>query len=463
MSSTQTQTKQGDVLPLETLEVADRRLQDDGHGTTTTTTATAPARMSRSTQIKILSAGFSFFVAGINDGSIGALFPYILQDYGITTAIASSVYGANFVGWFVAALSNTHLCQHLSLGAMLLLGAALQTLAHALRPWQPPYALFAASFVLSSLGQAYQDTHGNTFAAGVRPAAHRWLALIHAMYAAGLFCGPFASTAVASSAVASSASSRWSLFYYVPLGLGVLNVGLVAYAFRDVLAVKTRSQPAAADTAVDASPGSDRRARDLVQTALRSKNVWLLSLFFFFFLGAGVTASGWMVEYLVVVRHGDIARMGFVQAGFSGGNLLGRLLLAEPTHRLGTRPMICIYTLLAIGLQLLFWLVPNIIVASISVCLLGFVMGPYFATTTAQGMSIGSRLFAPEIHPTALAFVFVIAQIGGCLFPIITGLVASRVGVHILQPMLCALLVATAVSWLLVPRPKESGHALHEE
>ncbi|KJR85174.1 MFS transporter [Sporothrix schenckii 1099-18] len=456
MSSTQTQTKQGDVIPLETLEVADKSLQDDGHGTTTTTTA---ARMSRSTQLKILSAGFSFFVAGINDGSIGALFPYILQDYGITTAIASSVYGANFVGWFVAALSNTHLCQHLSLGAMLLLGAVLQTLAHALRPWHPPFALFAASFVLSSLGQAYQDTHGNTFAAGVRPAAHRWLALIHASYAAGLFCGPFASTAVASSA--SSSASRWSLFYYVPLGLGVLNVGLVAYAFRDVLSIKTRSKSAAAaDTAAaDASPGSDRRALDLVQTALRSKNVWLLSLFFFFFLGAGVTASGWMVDYLVVVRHGDIARMGFVQAGFSGGNLLGRLLLAEPTHRLGTRRMICIYTLLAIGLQLLFWLVPNIIVASISVCLLGFVMGPYFAT----GMSIGSQLFAPEIHPTALAFVFVIAQIGGCLFPIITGLVASRVGVHVLQPMLCALLVATAVSWLLVPRPKESGHALHEE
>ncbi|KAL7767138.1 hypothetical protein ACKLNR_005054 [Fusarium oxysporum f. sp. zingiberi] len=41
--------------------------------------------------LKLLSAGFSFFVAGINDGSIGALIPHIIRDYGVTTAIVSSV------------------------------------------------------------------------------------------------------------------------------------------------------------------------------------------------------------------------------------------------------------------------------------------------------------------------------------------------------------------------------------
>jgi hypothetical protein len=41
--------------------------------------------------LKILSAGFSFFVAGVNDGSIGALVPHIIRDYNVTTAIVSSV------------------------------------------------------------------------------------------------------------------------------------------------------------------------------------------------------------------------------------------------------------------------------------------------------------------------------------------------------------------------------------
>lgn len=37
--------------------------------------------------LKLLSAGFSFFVAGTNDGSIGALIPYILSSYHIGTSI----------------------------------------------------------------------------------------------------------------------------------------------------------------------------------------------------------------------------------------------------------------------------------------------------------------------------------------------------------------------------------------
>lgn len=53
---------------------------------------------------------------------------------------------------------------------------------------------------------------------------------------------------------------------------------------------------------------------------------------------------------------------------------------------------------------------------------------------------------------------------GGSLFPVITGVIASNVGVKVLQPILIALLAGTAISWMLVPRPKKSGNAeLHQE
>ncbi|KAF4982824.1 hypothetical protein FZEAL_1616 [Fusarium zealandicum] len=407
--------------------------------------------------LKIMSAGFSFFVAGVNDGSIGALVPHVIRDYGVNTAIVSSVYGANFMGWFFGAFSNTHLCQVLDLGSMLALGAVLQVIAHALRSWRPPFALFTVTFWLASLGQAYQDTHGNTFVAGIK-GSHRWLAFIHAMYMAGCLVGPFVATGVASA----GSVSRWYLFYTFPLGIGVVNVAFVAIAFWDTLRIK-RKQPATERTLeADSTPASrNEDAFSLMKETLRNKSVWLISLFFFFFLGATLTASGWVVEYLVVVRDGDINSMGYVPAGFSGGSLLGRLLLAEPTHRFGVRKMIFGFTLISIALQLLFWLVPNIIAASIAISLLGFFMGPYFAT---KGISVGSKLFGPRIQSTALAFVFVFAQLGGCLFPIITGLVASSAGVAVLQPVLCALLAATAISWLFVPMPKEGDNpTLHQE
>ena len=84
--------------------------------------------------------------------------------------------------------------------------------------------------------------------------------------------------------------------------------------------------------------------------------------------------------------------------------------------------------------------------------------------TSAQGIGLGSKLFEPYIHSTALALVFVFAQMGGSVFPIITGIISASAGVEVLQPILVGLLVATAISWLLIPKPKSGRNAaLHQE
>lgn len=63
-----------------------------------------------------------------------------------------------------------------------------------------------------------------------------------------------------------------------------------------------------------------------------------------------------MVEFLVDYRHGKISQVGYVLTGFYGGAFLGRLILAEPTYRLGERRMIFVYALIFVALQLVFWL-----------------------------------------------------------------------------------------------------------
>ncbi|KAK4141532.1 uncharacterized protein C8A04DRAFT_39036 [Dichotomopilus funicola] len=422
-----------------------------------------PPKRNRATLLKLLSASFSFFVAGVNDGSIGALIPYFMRQYGISTTVVSSVFAANFLGWLTTALTNTHLSQHLPLGSLLTLGAAAQVLGHALRAWgPPPLGLLLFSFWLITVGQAFQDTHANTFVAagagGSWGGTHRWLGFVHAMYMAGCLVGPFVATAVASAGM--EGESRWYFFYLFPLGLGLGNLGWVVGAFWDSVGlIRKKAGGTGAGGEGGEGEGRNDTAAELIKTTLTTPSVWLLSLFFFFFLGAAITVGGWLVEFLVVVRGGELADMGYVPAGFNGGCLLGRLLLAEPTKRLGERRMVLVYAVLCVGLQLLFWLVPNIIAASVAVSFLGFFSGPFFAT----GISVGSKLFPSHIHSTALALVFVIGQIGGSAFPIVTGVLATRVGVSVLQPILVGLYVATAVSWLLIPRPKTANAALHEE
>lgn len=91
-----------------------------------------------------------------------------------------------------------------------------------------------------------------------------------------------------------------------------------------------------------------------------------------------------MVNYLVEVRGGDLAKVGYVPSGQAAGTLLGRLLLMEPTHRFGEKPMLLLYFVISIGLQLVFWLVPNIIAGATALSIMGFFQGPFFATVSVE-------------------------------------------------------------------------------
>ncbi|KAF2475410.1 MFS general substrate transporter [Lindgomyces ingoldianus] len=389
--------------------------------------------------LKIIAAGFSFFFAGTNDGSLGALTPYILRTYHVGTEYIALIYAASFLGWLFTAATNSHVSRYLHLGSILTLGAALQLIAHLLRFWNPPFGLYVVTFFIQAAGMAYQDSHSNTFVTSIR-GAHRWLGFIHAMYALGCLVSPFVATAITS-----KVGEKWPLFYLFLVGIGTFNVVGVLIGFRDSL--KVHAPQNLLPSSMDTNNRSGNASRDIIDT-LKSRPVYLLSLFYFFMLGVGITAGGWVVEYLVSARSGRLPEVGYIPAGLWGGVFLGRVALAEPTHRFGERNMTMVYCVMILALQLVFWLVPNLTSSAVAICALGFFYGPMFAT----GMSIGSKLFEKRIQPTALGFVFVLAQAGGSLFPALTGVIASKAGVKVMQPILVGLIVAMGIAWTLVPK-----------
>jgi fucose permease len=173
--------------------------------------------------------------------------------------------------------------QYLDTGAILAIGAVLQLLSNIFRFWNPPFGLFATTFFISSLGVAFQDSHSNTFVSNVN-GAHRWLGFIHAMYALGALVSPFVATPIAS-----SMQSRWSIFYVFLVGLGAVNLVGVLVAFRDSIRILPR-QPSPSEDAH--TPGRGREAFSGMAKTLQLRVVWILSLFFFFSLGVGITAGG---------------------------------------------------------------------------------------------------------------------------------------------------------------------------
>jgi len=219
---------------------------------------------------------------------------------------------------------------------------------------------------------AYNESHANTFVASI-DGAHRLLGFIHAMYALGCLISPFVATAIAA-----KVKERWPLFYLYLVGIGIINALAVAVTFRDSLKPRPRATTAENQTSVPASR-SKTANRDIIAT-LKSPSVYLLSLFYFFMLGTGITAGGWVVEYLIQAHNGRLPEVGYVPAGLWGGVFLGRVVLAEPTYRFGERRMTMLYCALILALQLIFWRVPSLIGGAVSISILGFFYGPMFAT-----------------------------------------------------------------------------------
>lgn len=288
--------------------------------------------------------------------------------------------------------------------------------------------------------------------------AHQYLGLIHAMYGVGCTLGPLIATAVASN------TNRWNFFYFVMIGLNLPNVVLVGLCFREMLFKRPVLESTAKDGGPQQQESTARKATHAMVASLKNYSMWIISLFFFFYLGAAISIGGWVVEFLVSVRGGDLTAMGYMPIALNGGMSLGRISLPHITYKYGERLMVAIYICICIGWQLVFWLVPNIAANGVALGFLGFFSGPLFGTgisvatklipkelhVSAIGMFLQNDLLAP--HLTLLGLIFVFGQAGGALFPYITGVIAASAGVKVLQPVATGLFAATAVCWLLAPK-----------
>lgn len=133
--------------------------------------ASQPLEVQGPVRLKLFSAAFCFLNAGINDGSLGALIPYILRQYAISTSWMAIPYACAFGGWFVAALIGGYTRITLDTGGIIIAGALLQFLAQVFRFWVPPFGLFSFTFFLVALGQGLQEPQANTFVSTLKVCA----------------------------------------------------------------------------------------------------------------------------------------------------------------------------------------------------------------------------------------------------------------------------------------------------
>ncbi|KAE8351399.1 major facilitator superfamily domain-containing protein [Aspergillus coremiiformis] len=385
-------------------------------------------KSARQVMDKIITLNFAIMAAGLNDAATGVLIPYIQPTYQIGLLAVSFIYLANFAGWLCACFANIHVCSRLGTGGTVVLGAAIQCLGNALIFGHPPYPLFMAAFFFTGMGIAFQNAQANAFIITVKN-AHWWLGILHAIYGAGTIIAPLIANTIASQ------TPEWHRYYLITSCVGVVNTLLLAWTFRRGL-----FRPNVLNTQETA--GSQLKA------TLTNRSVWIINGFFFLYSGAEVVSGGWIVQFIVSVRHGDPKKVGYIASGFWTGFTVGRVVLADITHKFGERRMVFVYLVLALGMQLIFWFVPNILVNAIAVFVLGFFIGPFYPV----GLYLLTEIVPQELHLGAIGFVASLGQAGSAAFPFMTGAIASKAGVQVLQPIMVGLLVGIGVFWAFIPK-----------
>lgn len=109
---------------------------------------------------------------------------------------------------------------------------------------------------------------------------------------------------------------------------------------------------------------------------------------------------------MIRVRKGGPFSSGMTATGFWLGLTVGRVVLGFITPRIGERIAVSAYLVIAVGCELVFWLVPHFIVSAVAVALVGFFTGPIFPSTIIAV----TKLLPSEMHVAAIGFS---AAIGG--------------------------------------------------
>ena len=286
--------------------------------------------------------------------------------------------------------------------------------------------------------------------------ANELLGFLHGFYGIGAALSPLIATTLIT-----KAHFKWYQFYYLMVGIAFLQLIFGTTSFWKADAAEFRAQhiknmapqplqePKKRRSVSDSgSQGGDGMPNSTVE-AIRSNITWLCALFLLVYVGIEVSVGGWIVTFMLRVRHGSAFASGLSSTGFWLGVTVGRFVLGFVTARgfKNEKRAITVYLVACMVLQLMFWLIPHFDVSAVLVSFLGFFVGPFFPAAVI----VATKLLPKRLHVAAVGFAAAFGATGACVFPFAVGAIAQSKGVQVLQPIILAMLAVDLGVWLLIP------------
>lgn len=383
----------------------------------------------------MLACCTSLFLIGWNDGSTGPLIPRMQDSYNVDYIVVSMIFVCNCLGCMLAAALNMWISDKYGFGWTVTAGSLFQGIALAIETTRPPFPVMAFSYFIGGVGLAFQIAQNNAFIAMLPNNPHAKMMIAHGCYGFGAFVAPLVSTQFAK-------QKHWNFHYLTSLALSMVNTASLALIFRfraqaDIL--RTLGVQDDAKSNQSASQGAQKYFE-----LMRLRIVHIVALFIFVYVGTEVTLGAWSVSFLIHDRNGG-SSSGYVSSGFFGGLALGRFALIWLNKLVGPTRVVYLYGTICIGLELTVWLLPNLIENAFAISFVGFFMGPMYPTV----VMILSNIVPPRFFGGAIGWIACTGSTGAAIFPFILALMAQRLGVAVLQPLLVGLLALMLALWTL--------------
>jgi MFS family permease len=355
-------------------------------------------------------------------GLLGPSLPAIVADLGIgyTRAglLVSLLSLGSFFGTSIGAIASDRLPRKTLFAAC----AALLAIGLSALGFMRSYAVVALLIFLLSLTGSPIGAIGQSIMLGVFPARReRNLSLMASFGAIGSFVAPILVS------INYSVQLAWRWPFVEAAGLALLLV----------VGVLVLPIPAAG------APQERRR----VLAILRNKRVAIASVMIFFSVAIDLGFSYWLAEYFATELHVSLRLSSSVVGIYLAGVVAGRLLIPLALKRISPATLLRLGLSIALAGILFFILVPSAPAKAALSALYGLGVGPVFPLLMARG----SREF-PDQPGAVTGVLFGCLSLGGMLFPLLVGSLASGIGIA-RSYWLCAAVVLGLLVAALAMRP----------
>ncbi|KAH7193320.1 major facilitator superfamily domain-containing protein [Fusarium flagelliforme] len=412
-----------------------------GNGLESMTAQTAPVEIAeswkypRENMFKTGATFWSLLTSGANDAAYGALIPYLEEYYNLSYIVVSLVFLSPFVGYIFAAVLNNTLHRRIGQRGIGITCGLCHIIAYIIIAIHPPYPVLVLAYALAGFGNGISDAAWNAWV-GNLDKANETLGFLHAFYGVGGVISPL----IATNMIA-KADLPWYTFYYVMIGLAVIELITCSWAF-------WTNGPEVYRQTIDASNEDNQGMKEALFKLPFARVTWLCAAFLLCYVGVEVSVGGWIVQFMIRVRKAENYPAGMTSMGFWLGLAVGRAILGFVTPRLGVKVAVSLYLPAAMAMQLIFWLVPSFYVSAITVAFQGFFLGPLFPAVVVAT----TKMLPKHLHVSTIGFAAAFGGSGAAILPFAVGAIAQAKGVKTLQPIILAFLSALLGLWLCLPR-----------